>query len=326
MTSGMTAQEETALADAAGWLARLQAVDVSEADGLAFDSWLAVPGHKAAYRRALSVWHDADAGAAQVLAELDDAARRASRRTPVGPSRRWMVGAGGFAVAAGLAVAVLPAYLGKSSIATYQTSRGKTQRVVLEDGSTIDINAETKLSVSYGRGSREVIIAEGEAIFDVAHDADRPFTVEAAGRTVRVLGTQFNVRSRSGALAVVVARGKVEVRPQDAGSGLTYVLTPGQRLSLDRAGIGAVRSVDPQEALSWRLGRLVYREEPLAEVVADLNRQFQPQIEIADPELASMPVTGVIVLDDPRAIAERLALMLPVRSIPSERGLLLHRK
>ncbi|WP_395674243.1 FecR family protein [Phenylobacterium sp.] len=322
----MTAQEETALAEAAGWLARLQGPEVSEHDGLAFDAWLAIPGHRAAYRRTLSVWHDAAAGAAQVLAEMDAEAGRAARRKPAGVSRRWMVGAGGFAVAAGLAVAVLPAYLEKPSVATYETPRGETQRVVLEDGSTIDINAETRLSVSYGRGARAVTITEGEAIFDVAHDAGRPFTVAAAGRTVRVLGTQFNVRSRSGTLSVVVARGKVEVRPQDAAAGKAYVLVPGQRLSFDRSGVGALRTVDPQEALSWRLGRLVYRDEPLAEVVADLNRQFQPQIELADPELAAMPVTGVIVLDDPQAIAGRLSLMLPVRSVPSERGLLLHRK
>ena len=84
--------------------------------------------------------------------------------------------------------------------------------------------------------------------------------------------------------------------------------------------------MDPQETFSWLSGRLVYREEPLAKVVADLNRQFARQIEIGDPELGEIPITGVIVLDDPDSVAQRLSLMLPVRSVPSDKGLRLLRK
>jgi transmembrane sensor len=170
-------------------------------------------------------------------------------------------------------------------------------------------------------------MADGEAIFDVAHDARRPFTVEASNRVVRVVGTQFDVRNRQGELIVTVARGKVQVRPTDSGAtGRAFLLTPGQRLEIDRAGVEELKAVDPQEAFSWRAGRLVYRGQPLADVVADLNRQFVEQIEIADPELGKIPITGVIVLDDPRSITTRLSLMLPIRSVPSERGLLLLRK
>jgi transmembrane sensor len=144
---------------------------------------------------------------------------------------------------------------------------------------------------------------------------------------VRVVGTQFDVRNRQGALTVTVARGKVEVRPlAAAASGRDFLLNPGQRLEIDRSGAEAVKAVDPQETFSWRAGRLVYRGQPLADVVADLNRQFPEQIEISDPELGRTPITGVIVLDDPRAVIARLSLMLPIRSVPSERGLLLLRK
>ena len=159
----------------------------------------------------------------------------------------------------------------------------------------------------------------------MAHDARRPFTVAADQRIVRVLGTQFDVRSRSGDLTVTVARGKVEVRPS-AASAQAFTLVPGQRLEVERTGRAQLHAVDPQEAFSWRAGRLVYRNQPLSEVVADLNRQFVEQIEIGDPALAQTPITGVIVLDDPNSVVARLSLMLPIRSVPSDRGLLLLRK
>ena len=82
----------------------------------------------------------------------------------------------------------------------------------------------------------------------------------------------------------------------------------------------------PQETFGWRQGRLVYRNQPITEVVADLNRQFPEQIAIGDPDLNQVRITGVVVLDNPQAVTKRLALMLPIRTISSDRGLTLLRK
>lgn len=324
MTSIATTHEEDdrALAEAGAWLARLQRDEVTEADGLDFDAWLdAAPSHRAAYSRLISLWHEFDAGEAQT--ELETAERRRALRPA--PTRRWLFGAGGMAIAAGLAVAVLPGVLAEPEVQTYTTARGQHQRITLADGSTVDLNAETKLSVSFSHSGRRAVLDDGQAIFDVAHDAKRPFVVEASGREVRVLGTQFDVRNRQGELTVTVARGKVQVGSA-AGSGRSFLLTPGQRLEIGRTGLAELKTVDPQETFGWRAGRLVYRAEPLANVVGDLNRQFVEQIEISDPELGRMPITGVIILDDQPTVVARLSLMLPIRSVPSERGLLLLRK
>ena len=311
------------MAEASAWLARLQRAEVTEADGLEFDAWLASePANGAAYREAMALWHQFEACPDEILAQLATDARHQNLKR--GPSRRWMVGAGGFAIAAGLALTVLPTM--PPTVQTYVTGKGQRQRVTLKDGSIVDLNAETRLQVSFAHSERRVVLGEGEAIFDVAHDERRPFTVEAANRVVRVVGTQFDVRNRQGDLTVTVARGKVQVRPMAAVEGQTYLLTAGQRLEVSRAGVEALKVVDPQETFSWRAGRLVYRGQALAEVVADLNRQFPEQIEIGDPELAQTPITGVVVLDDPRSVIARLSLMLPIRSVPSEKGLLLLRK
>lgn len=327
--SSMAFEEDRHLAEASAWLARLQRDDVTEQDGLEFDAWLAAaPGNRDAYRSALAVWQEFETAAPQVQDQLAADQRRDALRMRGGATRRWWVGAGGMAVAAGLAVAILPGVLAQQATAeTYSTGKGERKRVTLADGSIVDLNAETRLNVTFARAERKIEMAEGEAIFDVTHDAKRPFTVAASNRVVRVLGTQFDVRSRQGELMVTVARGKVQVRPITAAAqGRSFLLTPGQRLEVAQSGHEELKAVDPQEAFSWRAGRLIYRGEPLAEVVADLNRQYVEQIEISDPELGRMPITGVIVLDDQPAVVARLSLMLPIRSVPSDRGLLLLRK
>ena len=325
MTS-LDAQEDRLTAEASAWIVRLQRHDLSEDDSLEFDAWLAsAPANRAAYKHALAIWQAFEISAGDVLAELEQAGKRPVARSA--PSRRWMVGAGGFAVAAGLALAILPSTLMQPTFQTYVTGKGQHKRVTLADGSIVDLNAETSLKVSFARSERHVVLGDGEAIFDVAHDEKRPFTVQAANRVVRVVGTQFDVRNRQGELTVTVARGKVQVRPMAAtATGRAFLLTPGQRLEVGQTGAELLKIVDPQEAFGWRAGRLVYRDQPLADVVADLNRQFVDQIEIGDPELGHIPITGVIVLDDPQSVTARLSLMLPIRSIPSQRGLVLLRK
>ena len=316
--------------EAAGWIARLQRDDLNETDGLEFDAWLAAfPDNRPAYRRALELWQAFEASAGEVLAQLATPSRAPGRgvvgRGAGTPTRRWLVGAGGLAVAAGLAAVVLPPMVGKVPTQILSSGRGQRRRFQLADGTSVDLNAESRLRVAFSRSERRVSLDDGEAIFDVVSDHARPFTVAAGDHTVRVLGTQFDVRNRDGDLTVTVARGRVQVRPSLA-SDRVFVLTPGQRLDIGAGGFGTVQAVNPQEAFSWRSGRLVYRNQPLAKVVADLNRQFVDQVVIGDPELGAIPITGVIVLDTPQAVMSRLSLMLPVRTVPSERGLLLLRK
>ena len=318
------------MVEAAGWIARLQRDDLNETDGLEFDAWLAAfPDNRPAYRQTLDLWQAFGASAGEVLARMETSARAPGRRGANGgtgaPTRRWLVGAGGFAVAAGLAAVVLPPMVRKAPAQILSSGRGQRRRFQLADGTNVDLNAESRLSVAFSRSERRVSLEDGEAIFDVVSDKARPFTVAAGEHTVRVVGTQFDVRNRDGDLTVTVARGRVEVRPSSA-SDRVFVLTPGQRLDIGAGGVGTLQAVNPQEAFSWRSGRLVYRAQPLARVVADLNRQFVDQVVIGDPELGAIPITGVIVLDTPQAVMSRLSLMLPVRTVTSERGLLLLRK
>ena len=323
--------DDLAMAQAAAWVARLGG-SVAGEDGVEFDAWLeAAPRNRAAYRRAVLLWQEFDARAGDVLAELAPRGRQAPARPPAARRAsplRWLAPAGGFALAAGLALAVLPSLMVPTTVTAYATGKGEHRHIALADGSAIDLDAETKLRVTLSRSERRVTLGDGQAIFDVAHDARRPFVaglllVAAAGAA----GTsvQFDVKARGDELTVTVARGRVEVESVSSAAP-AIALAPGQRLAIDAAGVGQLTRVDPAETFSWRAGRLVYRAQPLADVVADLNRQFVEQTKIADPELGKLPITGVVVLDNPRAVVARLSLMLPIKAVPSDKALILLRR
>ena len=324
----MTGFEEqdaaTPLGEASAWIVRLQGEALTEVEALAFDAWLdAQPEHRAAYATALSALRELERAGPGILSGLD-AAAAAQFRPSLG--RRWFVGAGAAAAAAALvAVLVLPGREVRSTPAqTYATGRGQHLTVQLADGSALDLNAETRLAVSFAPDRRRVVMRGGEVIFDVAADSRRPFEIEAAGHVVRVVGTRFDVRDRPEGLAVVVARGVVQVRSgADSNGAQVFVLHPGQRLDIRAAAPPQLSTVNPDEALGWRNGRMVYRDEPLSRVVADLNRQFPTPIAIDDPQLGRQTISGVLVLDNQDAVLQRLALMLPIKTVRSDRGVLL---
>ena len=333
MSEAWTRVEDARRDAAADWLVRLQSADLIEAEALAFDAWLtADPGNAAAYDRVLSVTLELAAAAPRISRAL----RAPSGRRPTPMRRGWII-AGGLAAAATLAVAVIPlSALRPAPTQTYLTAKGEHRTVRLADGSVLDINAGSALSVTLARHERQVTLVQGEAVFDVAPDKARPFLIAVGDRTVRVVGTRFDVRRRDGQLSVTVERGLVEVRPTEgpsiAGQSAVgaaigphaYRLHPGQRLDhAEGAPDVRVSAADPAQVFAWRTGRLIYRDQPLGDVIADLNQQFPRPIMLEDPALASTRVSGVLVLDDQAAVIRRLALLAPIKALPSERGVLL---
>lgn len=313
---------EDRLAQASDWFARLGAgAELTDDQVLAFDAWLdADPENARAFDAVTATAQAYEAAAAQVLAGLElENARRARK---LATSRRGFLAMGGLAAAAAAAFIITPQFMA-SPTETYATGVGERRTVVLSDGSKVDLNAQTRMTVSFRRGERNVSLPEGEAIFDVAKDADRPFIIDAGRYAVRVVGTQFDVRNRPEGLSVSVSRGIVDVRPKAEDSGRVFRLHRGQRFKVAFSGQPQLSQVDPDEAFAWRAGRMIYRSEPLSTVVADLNREFHQPIRISDDRLKDMPITGVLVLDNQADVVHRLTLMLPVSAVPSEQGVLL---
>jgi transmembrane sensor len=119
------------------------------------------------------------------------------------------------ALAASIAIACVIggclAWLGVQWHFTYATDIGERRSITLEDGSTIDLNARSKVRVRFSDGERDVELLEGQALFSVAHDVSRPFIVSAGNTAVRAVGTQFDVYRKSSGTTVTVVEGRVAV-------------------------------------------------------------------------------------------------------------------
>ena len=293
---------------AADWFARLQG-EPALVDWTAFQAWLeAAPEHAAAYEAVETVWLELD----DLPANDQKAAPTLSNVVPLRPrsgrlARRGLLAGLGVAAAAIVALVLTPRLVAPPST-VYATQRGETREIALADGSRLTLGSATALRVRLGRQQREVTLVDGEASFDVAHLENRPFVVTVGAREVRVLGTEFNILSHAGRLAVSVRRGLVAVSGGQEG---TIKLARGRQLVELPDGRAQTREVPPDAAFAWKSGKLIYDRTPLAEVVDDLNRYVATPIRV-DPSAASVTVSGVLLIDEETAMVRRLELFAPI--------------
>jgi transmembrane sensor len=224
-------------------------------------------------------------------------ARPAAARSFTGMKRPW------FAVAVTTVVLMAMAsiwYLGHRP-ATFESAIGEQHVVVLEDGSRVTLDARSRIRVSLSRSARDVDLLSGQALFDVAHDPARPFTVHGSNVVVRAVGTQFDVIQRANAATVTVIQGRVEVRQTAPGPDLPHVLVSAGEQVVVSASSGVQRPVlaDVGNATSWTQKRLVFESEPLAQVVEDFNRHNARQLVLANAALGQLLVTGTFSSNQP---------------------------
>lgn len=194
----------------------------------------------------------------------------------------------------------------------YVTGKGQKSVVDLPDGTRVTLDADSALDVAFTGGRRDLRLVSGHAFFDVAHDRARPFAVQADGRVVTALGTQFDVRLPPGAVQVVLAEGSVSVASAD---GQAVRLAPGQAFAARTGSTGTVSSTNVDEALAWKQGVVEFRDQPLSEAVAQLNRYTRARIVIRDPKVAALRITGVFKTGDIKRFGRSVSQVLPVRMI-----------
>jgi transmembrane sensor len=237
----------------------------------------------------------------------------------------WGAGA---AIAAGLVVAVGVGLQSPGVAAqTYVAPAGQTRDIALVDGTHIRLNAASKITVRFERDARRVEMADAEAVFDVTHDARRPFLIGVGDRQVRVVGTEFNLRNRQGMVDLTVRRGTVEVRPADALESAPTRVTVGQELIHTIGQAAQVLKVsDPDATFAWTNGQLIYRDQPLSDVAADLSRRFGTPVRTADAQTAALRFSGVLVTDNEADVLRRLTAYAPVRVERTSTEIILHRR
>ncbi|HEY2707194.1 MAG TPA: FecR domain-containing protein [Caulobacteraceae bacterium] len=276
--------------EASAWFARLKRRQVSLTDLEAFRAWRAEPHNRAAYERVDATWREAGAlaGDAASRQAVSDALRRgAARHSRRDRRAAWIAGAG---VAATVLILVAGgAALYQTAHPTYATAVGEQRLVRLADGSTVRLDTDSKLQVSFSSGARDIQLDHGQAFFDVAHDASRPFLVQAGPVTVRAVGTQFDVRADGAAPLVTLVQGVIEVKRRD-GTAQTWTLHAGQQLITSPASVP--KTTDVAAATSWTSGRVVFEGAPLGDAIAEINRYCAHKIVLRAPRLGATPVSG----------------------------------
>jgi transmembrane sensor len=290
-----------ASAEAAAWLARLQGDARCPASEAAFADWLqADPAHAAAFEQATDIWSILP-GAAQGM-------RPAERGTRPAPRTRWPE----LALAASLALVLgLGTLFWMSRPTGYATAIGEQKIATLEDGSRIALNTDSRVQVRYDVNERLIDLDHGEAMFEVAHNAARPFIVRAGNKQVRAVGTSFVVRREGDAVVVTLLQGKVavtDVHPVTAHAAPTY-LNPGDRLRTSAKGSAQIDEQPAEIATAWRRGQAMFADTPLADAVDELNRYGGPRLVVDDPQIGALRVSGVFATNDTDEFARAVAAL-----------------
>ncbi|MFJ4346092.1 FecR family protein [Pseudomonas sp. NPDC089401] len=300
-----TPDSDPLFAEAAGWYYRLQADDVTSEEQAAFAAWHASgAAQEQAWDEVILLLGALREPAARLREQQRQQWRKPARRT-------WRKVAQGAAAALLLGLLIGQTPLLDRWRADYATTTGESRSVRLEDGSQLQLNTDTALQVELAKGERRVRLLRGEAWFDVARDPNRPFVVNAGDGWVRVVGTRFSVASVAGQTRVKVAQGKVEV---NAGSGLGVFLEPGQAVEYASGELAALHPFDQASAFAWRQRQLVFSQQPLAQVVAELNRYWPGQTVLLGDDLRQRKVSGVFEIDKPDAVLKALTHTLGVRA------------
>jgi len=283
----------------------------------ALDAWLAEDERRGgALLRAEAALAYLDRGRALAGAPAADEDAGEEPRPPRFGRRFFLVGGGalGGLCAAGLA-GILLWPRGAERAEEIQTVMGEVRRVPLTDGSFASLNTASKVSVAMGSDSRKVRLERGEAWFQVAHDRQRPFIVEAGDVRVQAVGTEFSVRMREGGADVLVTEGVVETwvvgresqRARIAAGGRGFVSDAAPRIEVAQAP----EAVD--RALAWRVGDIALNGEPLSYAVEEINRYNPRQLVIDDPALGREPLVGYFRTNDPENFARAVASMVGAR-------------
>lgn len=336
--------EPTAQRQAAMWSDVLRDGDAPDAVRRAFVSWRdARPEHAMAFEaidRTHRLFRAAGNSHAPLAVETEIVARIAARRRH---RRQGLLGVaaslvalviGGYAVTGGSWQELL--YLKDRALyamkgdALYRTAIGERLVVALNDGSVLTLNTDSRAVVQYRNRLRGVLLEQGQALFEVAKNPDQPFVVTAGGRKVTALGTAFDVRLSPQRLQVTLLEGRVAVEPAEPVAVLEVQtsrteLAPGEQFLLaaaDREGTVVpvaplVRKADTKRTTSWRVGQVVFANDPLLDAVAEINRYARRRVVLADDSLGDLRVSGAFNTNNTMVFVNMLTLHFPIRIVES---------
>ncbi|QOQ73150.1 FecR domain-containing protein [Pseudomonas poae] len=295
-------------AQAASWFARNRS-EAGRADRKAFAAWQAEPAHARAYAEFEQLW--ADLGQLQQL----------NKPLPL-PKRKPSAWRPALAVAAALVCALLATHIGapRELYHSQIAAHAKGMRTLnLPDGSTLYVNANTRVRVEFSAQQRILHLDKGQLYIEVAADKERPLYVQAGEANVRVVGTGFDVRRSQQQLVVSVAHGQVAFEP-DAKSPVTLLGAQQRATYSYTKGTVQHQTLTAEEVADWRSGHLSFRNRDLASLIDELSL-YRPQAPLqVSKSVAQLKVSGNLDVNDPDALLNALPALLPVKTVASADG------
>ena len=324
MTDENHKMAEGRLAEAAAWRLRLSEMDDQSLPE--FEAWVAAPGNEALWKRVEHIWgylgeyaHDPEMLAARASALSH--ARRASAIKALPLRGRRMLKAAAAILVLGAVGWGGAQWLGRPD--DYQTVRGERRVVTLADGSKLALDAESEVKVRYTRNSRELQLIRGQARFDVAHDVERPFSVQVSQQKVVATGTAFNIDMAGQKVLVTMIEGRVVVlqKPPPAAKAAAQKwpaaleLRAGQQLAASSTAPPVIRQADIGEVTAWTSGQIMFDNEELTSVVQRVNRYSNRHVLIKDSKVAGLRISGVLNSGDVDRFVGIVTHYLPVRAV-----------
>ncbi|WP_201463321.1 FecR family protein [Brevundimonas aurantiaca] len=315
-------QSATGVADreAAEWHVRLGERPVSADTLHAFKTWRETAGNAEAYHRVERLWRSTGSLSSDGdIQNLTQATLRTSRSgTKRAWPRRFFPAVAVLVPVAAVAAVALALVLWLPSRGLYETEIGGQRVVALDDGTQVRLDTDTRIRVRFASGERRIVLEQGQALFTVAHDAARPFRVEAGGTEVTALGTVFDVRRESTGARVTLVEGSVAVTDVQAET-RNWRLAAGQQVHTAGRDPAPV-AVDAILETSWTQGHLVFKGTPLREAVAEVNRYLPDKIVLAAGPESEVAVNGTFATGDRDAFVAAVSDLFDLSAQPQADG------
>lgn len=318
-TSSSSQYSERQLKQAIEWFVCLQSEQCPAEALRRFEAWLAKnDNHRAAYAEAERVWSNTDDLKFMPIPGLAEARLAKPRKALTAQLASWAF----FILSSAFLGGAWLEY--SAETIDYVTRLGEHRRIELADNSIIDLNTDSRVSVRMSLLQRNVVVTQGEALFEVNHNRLRPFTVKVADLRIRDVGTRFNVHKHVNGATISVLEGEVEL---NNGHGVIneHLGAGNQRSYSETSGLGRLETVEAGNLTAWVNGQLVFKHTPLLEVMAELERYHPLQFTFADPQLAQETLSGTFNSDDINPFLHALETILPVQAKRNGQQILLRR-
>lgn len=331
----MSKRETSAEIDetAAHWALRIDEAGLDEDAQAAFNLWLEGDMRRVgAFARAQAVL--VHVKRAKALGSDFEPMSFNDKVTPVEPvadlpqrtgltRRKMLIGASAIAATGAFAI-LLP--IKRVSARLYETGRGETRRIPLEDGSTVTLNTDSRIAVTINAASRTVQLVQGEALFKVVATNRAPFLVEIGDTALRARDATFSVCQLDALpLEVKVCAGNVELERDTKGKRLLHA---NMQAIMPANGAVIERSITPEtlaRTLAWQEGMLSFEDTPLRQAAEEFARYSDRKIEITDPMVGAETVTGRYAANNPEGFARAVALSLNLHMQSTVGGIVITR-